>query len=423
MMLTRREITAIKDSAPGRKNAICAALGGHSLYHRRAADSTAKIDQRVMQRSPSAAAIAATPERVIIRGKMTTSQTPMTVETLPWGTTPEQEPVSLFVVTSPRGAVLRMTDYGARIVSLDVPDRDGKLANVTLGFDRLEAYLKHTAYFGATVGRFAGRITKGKIALAGNEYSLSINNGPNHLHGGSKGFDRHVWESRTSAHATKAGIEFSYVSQDGEEGYPGTLTATATYTLTSDNDLQIEYTAATDKATILNLTNHAYWNLSGVGSGDILGHELMVAADRYLEMDENLSSTGKLCEVQGTLFDFTAARSIGERIEQLKNSPTKGYDLAYALRNQNGTLTLATQLRDPASGRRMEVWTDRPGLILYTANYLDGSDTNGGFGRHSALCLETEHFPDSPNHPHFPSTVLQPGETFRSQTIHRFRAE
>jgi aldose 1-epimerase len=354
---------------------------------------------------------------------MTKSQTPMSVEMQPWGTTPEQEPVSLFIVKSPRGAVLKMTDYGARIVALDVPDRIGKSANVTLGFDRLNEYLNHTAYFGATVGRFAGRITNGRFRLGNKEYGLTINRPPSHLHGGEKGFDRRVWKSQTFADADQAGIKFSYVSPDGEEGYPGNLTVMATYTLTSDNVLRIDYTATTDRETILNLTNHAYWNLAGVGISDILGHELTIAADEYLEMDDKLTSTGNLSGVQGTPFDFNAVRVIGERIGQLKDGPTKGYDLAYALRNQSGSLAFAAQLRDPASGRLMEVWTDQPGLIFYTANYLDGNGVNGSFGQHSALCLETEHYPDSPNHSHFPSTVLRPGETFRSTTLYKFRAE
>jgi aldose 1-epimerase len=345
----------------------------------------------------------------------------MTVEILPWGSTPDDEAVSLFTAKSPRGAVLKMTDYGARIVSLDVPDRDGKLANITLGFDHLDGYVNHTAYFGATIGRFAGRITRGKFGLGGREHSLTINRPPNHLHGGAKGFDRQVWKTKTFAAADAAGIEFSYVSKDGEEGYPGNLTVTATYTLTSDGDLQIVYTAATDKETILNLTNHAYWNLTGAGNGNILGHALMVAADEYLEMNEYLSSTGKLNSVTGTAFDFTSVRTIGERIGQLEDGPTKGYDLAYALRDQSGTLALAARLRDPTSGRMMEIWTDQPGLVFYTANYLDEDAANGGFGQHSALCLETEHYPDSPNHANFPTAALKPGETFRSTTVYKFR--
>jgi aldose 1-epimerase len=378
--------------------------------------------QQVKSLAPSAATIAAHPELVIIRGNMTKSQTPMTVKTLPWGSTPDQEQVSLFIVKSPRGAVLQMTDYGARIVSFEVPDRDGGSANITLGFDSLENYLKHTAYFGATVGRFAGRITNGKFTLAGKEHSLSINNGPNHLHGGKKGFDRRVWKTKTFAEASRAGIEFGYLSHEGEEGYPGNLTVTATYSLTSENELRIDFAASTDQETIVNLTNHAYWNLAGMGDSTILAHELMIAADEYLEMDEKLTSTGKLRRVQGTPFDFTSVRAIGERIGQLKNGPTKGYDLAYALRNQTGSVAFAARLRDPASGRSMEIWTDQPGLILYTANYLDGRGVNGVFGQHSALCLETEHYPDSPNHSHFPSTVLKPGESCCSTTIYNFSA-
>ncbi len=346
--------------------------------------------------------------------------TSFAVDTEDWGKLPDGQAVALFTVRNPHGFILRMTNYGARIVSLDMPDRHGKLSNITLGFDRLEDYFKHTAYFGTTVGRYAGRITQGKFTLNGKEYSLSTNNGSNHIHGGVKGFDRQVWKAITFNHANEAGIKFSYTSPDGEEGYPGKLNTTVTYTLTGGNELRMDYVISTDQDTIINLTNHAYWNLNGADSGDILGHELTIAADKYLEMDEKLTSTGKLIDVNGTVFDFNAPHLIGERIEPLKSTVTKGYDLAYALRNQDSKLAFAARVRAPESGRTMEIWTDQPGVVFYTANYLKGDSMNGGYGQHAAFCLETEHYPDSPNHPNFPSTVLRAGKTFGSTTVHKY---
>jgi aldose 1-epimerase len=346
----------------------------------------------------------------------------MKVTSQPFGSTPEGQPATLYSMTNDRGLAIKLTDYGATIVSLEAHDRNGKLANVALGFDTLEGYLGHTAYFGCAVGRYANRIALGKFKLDGKEYTLATNNAPNHLHGGTAGFNRKLWMAEPIEEKDQVGVRFSYRSPDGEEGYPGALDVEVAYLLNNDNELIMDYTAKTDRPTVLNLTNHCYWNLAGAGSGTILEHELTITGDKYVEADENLIPTGNLADALDTPMDFTKPRTIGSQIKELTNTP-QGYDHCYVLAANPGKLVLAARVRDPKSGRVMEVHTTQPGVQLYTGNFLDGDAKNGGHQQHTAFCLETQHFPDSPNQPDFPSTVLRPGEEFHQTTVHKFRVE
>lgn len=347
------------------------------------------------------------------------------IEKQAWGKTKAGQEVDLYTCTNKNGLVLQVTTYGATVVSVQTPDRTGKKANITLSFPKLEGYLQRHPYFGSTVGRYCNRIAKGKFTLEGKEYTLATNNGPNHLHGGKIGFDALVWSAEEVRAAGSVGVKFTLVSPDGDEGFPGKLTATVTYSLTDADELKMEYTATTDKTTVVNLTNHNYWNLGGAGAGDILKHELMLTADEYLPIDATAIPLGKPAAVKGTAMDFTTPHAIGERIAELKQPPheTKGYDHCYVLRNQAGKLELAAKVKDPKSGRVMEIYTTEPGIQLYCGNFLDGTDGNGGFKQHDAFCLETQHYPDSPNQAAFPSTVLKPGQTYRSTTVHKFRVE
>jgi aldose 1-epimerase len=312
-----------------------------------------------------------------------------------------------------------LATYGARITSIKVPDRNGDFADVVLGYDAIESYKTATKkpYFGCVLGRNAGRIAKGKFELDGVQYTLACNNGPNHNHGGVIGFDKVEW----SAERLDSSVRFSYGSREGEEGYPGNLNVTVTYTLTDDNELQIDYHATTDKATPVNLSNHSYFNLAGEGAPTVLDHELMIDADAMTPIDDSSVPTGKIVPVVGTPFDFRTAKSVGRDIDQengqLKNG--SGYDHNFVLNGDN----VAATLYDPLSGRLMEVLTDQPGIQLYTANFLKGGLTGKSgrpYQRRSALCLETQHFADSPNKPDFPSTILRPGEEYKTQTIYRF---
>jgi aldose 1-epimerase len=307
--------------------------------------------------------------------------------------------------------------WGATLIEMSTPDRAGKLVDVTLGFDDPMQYLAPHPFFGSIAGRYANRIAKGKFMLEGKSYSLATNNGPNHLHGGIRGFDKRVWQGeRLSPGAAR----FSYTSADGEEGYPGKLKATVTYTLTDKNELRLEFDAMTDKPTVVNLTNHAYWNLAG--RGDILDHQLRLNASRFTAVDAGLIPTGELRPVTGTPLDFRTAKPVGRDIATALDG-ARGYDHNFVIdRDKPGELTLAAELHDPSSGRTMRVSTTEPGVQLYTANHLKNLAGRGGqkYGPHAGLCLETQHFPDSPNHPDFPSTVLRPGETFRSTTVFEF---
>ncbi|WP_425615508.1 aldose epimerase family protein [Anatilimnocola sp. NA78] len=323
------------------------------------------------------------------------------------------------------GLRVKMISHGATITSVETPDRNGKLANITLGFPDYKGYQQRHPYFGSTVGRYGNRIAKGKFKLDGKEYILAVNNGDNHLHGGVKAFDTVNWDVSKVEAADGVGAKFTYNSPDGDEGYPGNLKTVVTYTLTYDDELKIDYEATTDKATVVNLTNHAYWNLAGAGSGTILKHELMLNADKWIPVDAGSIPTGELAPVKGTAMDFTTPHVIGERIDEMKKPPhtSKGYDHCFVLRNQSGKLELAAKVKDPSSGRTMQIFTTEPGIQLYCGNFLDGDPKGNGHKQHEAFCLETQHYPDSPNQPSFPSTVLKPGDTYRSQTVHKFGVE
>jgi aldose 1-epimerase len=341
-----------------------------------------------------------------------------------FGKTADGTEVDLYTLTNTAGTTARIMTYGAILTELTAPDRDGKMTDVVLGFDNLKDYLAGHPYFGATVGRVANRIAKGKFTLDDKEYKLATNNGPNALHGGLKGFDKVVWKAEPVT-ADGAAVKFTYVSKDGEEGYPGNLTATVTYTLTNDNALRIDYRATTDKATPVNLTNHSYFNLAGPKSGDILGHELTLKADKYTPVDKTLIPTGEIKPVQDTPLDFRTPHRIGERIDQLKGDPG-GYDHNFVLEHQGKEPALAAVVREPKSGRVMEMFTTEPGVQFYTGNFLDGKQTGKDgvtYKKHGGLCLEAQHFPDSVNHANFPSMILKPGETYRQTTIYKFSAK
>jgi len=344
----------------------------------------------------------------------------MNIHTEPFGRTPEGEEISLYVLTSAKGLRARIINYGAILVSIDVPDRHGKLDDVVLGFDSLDKYFARHPYFGATVGRYANRIGNARFVLDGVEYKLTANEGPNQLHGGFKGFDKKVWKAEeVTAAEDRAWVRLSYLSKDGEEGYPGNVRCTVTYLLTNDDELRINYEAETDKKTVVNLTNHSYWNLAGQGGSNVLGHELMINASKFTVVDKGLIPTGSFASVVDMPLDFQAAKSIGARIRQLVH----GYDHNYVLNGRPDALKLAARVYEPSAGRVMEIYTTEPGLQFYSGNYLDGSIIGKGgkaYGRHAGLCLETQHYPDSPNKPTFPSTVLAPGKKFTSLTVHKF---
>jgi aldose 1-epimerase len=331
------------------------------------------------------------------------------------------QPVDIFTLRNANGIEIKATNYGGIITSIVVPDRNGRPGDIVLGFDDLQAYVKDSPYFGAIVGRYGNRIAKGHFALDGHTYTLAVNNGPNHLHGGLKGFDKVIWHAEPLAGST--GLVLSRRSPDGEEGYPGNLDVRVTYRLTDDNRLVIDYHATTDKATPVNLTQHSYFNLAG--EGDVLGHELTIDADRYTPVDANLIPTGELAPVEGTPFDFRKSTAIGARIDtpnlQLKNAG--GYDHNWVLNRKGTGLQLAARVVEPKTGRTLEVSTTQPGLQFYSGNFLDGTLKGKGgrvYVKHAGLCLETQHFPDSPNHPDFPSTILRPGEQYDTQTVFRF---
>jgi aldose 1-epimerase len=349
----------------------------------------------------------------------------MTTEREPFGTTPAGEEVDLYTLVNAKGLRARIMTYGAIVVSVETPDRDGKLADVTLGYDTLEEYIKDNPYFGSVVGRYGNRIGNARFTLDGVEYALAANDGENHLHGGIKGFDKVVWRAEPAEREDAVGLKLNYVSKDGEEGYPGTLTCTLTYLLTNDNELRISYEAETDKPTPVNLTHHSYFNLAGQGTGDILGHELMINADRFTPVDATLIPTGELRSVEGTPMDFRTAKPIGRDIgqddEQLRLG--KGYDHNWVLNDADGSLALAARVFEPTTGRVMEVYTTEPGLQFYSGNFLDGSNVGKGgkvYEHRYGFCLETQHFPDSPNKRNFPSVILRPGERYTSTTVYRF---
>lgn len=355
------------------------------------------------------------------------AQTPTSSLTMPtaitFGKTTDGTETKLYTLTNAHGLKTTITTYGGTVTSLLAPDRNGKLGNVVLGFDDVSGYqspafLKSSPYFGALIGRYGNRIARGRFTLEGKEYQLAANNGPNTLHGGLKGFDKVVWQAEPGTSAQGQTLKLTYLSKEGEEGFPGNLNVTVVYTLTNQNELKIDYTATTDKATPVNLTNHSYFNLGYGTDKNVLDHEVTLAADRYTVVDQDLIPTGELRPVQGTPFDFTTPHTIGERIGQVPG----GYDHNWVLRGNGGQRPAAT-VYEPVSGRTLEVTTDQPGVQFYTGNFLDGTLKSADgvtYNKNYGFCLETQHFPDSPNQLTFPSTVLKPGETLNSTTVYRF---
>ncbi len=344
-----------------------------------------------------------------------------------FGKTGDGTPVDLYTLTNQNGIEVRAITYGGIIISLRVPDRHGKFDDVVLGYDSLDGYLAKTPYFGAIIGRYGNRIGNAKFTLDGVQYSLAVNNGPNALHGGLKGFDKVVWKAEPFERQDAAGVVFTYTSRDGEEGYPGNLSVKVTYTLTNQDELIFDYHATTDKATPVNLTNHSYFNLAGDGERDVLGHEVMLNADHFTPIDKTLIPTGQIASVSGTPLDFTKPTAIGARIEQKDDQMVfgNGYDHNYVINRKGAGLALAVRVYEPTTGRVLEVHTTEPGVQFYTGNFLDGSITGKGghvYKRRTGFCLETQHFPDSPNKPNFPSSILRPGKTYESRTVYQFSA-
>ena len=344
------------------------------------------------------------------------------LETLDYGTVDGQA-VKLFTLVNDGGAQVSIIEYGGIVVGIQVPDRDGNLGDVVLGYDDLDSYVEDTPYFGAITGRYANRIAGGLFQLDGATYELPVNNAPNSLHGGIKGFDKVVWKGEPTEAGD--GVTLTYVSADGEEGYPGRLESKVTYTWTDANELVIDYESATDKPTVINLTNHSYFNLKDGGASTILGHQLMINADRYTPVDETSIPTGELAPLDGTPLDFRESTEIGIRIndEDRQLDFGSGYDHNYVLNASADGITLAATVYEPESGRAMDVLTEEPGVQFYSGNFLDGHHVGKGgvaYQRRNGLCLETQHFPDSPNQPEFPSTVLRPGETYATTTVYRF---
>ena len=352
------------------------------------------------------------------------------VEKQSFGKTPNGQEVYLYTLKNASGMQVKITNYGGRITTVEVPDRNKKFDDVVLGFDNVEGYTTGAAagaYFGAIIGRYANRLAHGTFTLDGHTYHISTNEGANTLHGGKSGFDKKVWDVKEASSHGEPALELHYLSPDGQEGFPGNLNLTVRYSLDNKNGLHLDYTATTDKDTVLNLTNHSYFNLEGAGSPTILNERIQINADHYTPIDSTLIPTGKIASVAGTPLDFRKPTEIGSRInennEQLKLA--KGYDFNFVLNHPGDLSAVAVKVDDPKTGRVMEVFTTQPGVQFYTGNFLDGSIHGiGGVYKHrSALCLETQHYPDSPNHPNFPSTVLRAGQTFHSTTIYRFSTE
>jgi aldose 1-epimerase len=345
----------------------------------------------------------------------------------PFGQTDDMATVNVYTLTNVNGMEAKITNYGATLVALMVADRNGKPGDVTLGYDSLQEYVNGSCYFGCIAGRFANRIAGGRFSLNDKEYILARNDGDNHLHGGFCGFDKAVWHPREIENDVGPGLELAYLSQDGEEGYPGNLTVTVVYTLTTQNELRIDFSAKTDQPTILNLTHHSYFNLAGAGSGDILDHELMINADRFCPVDRSLIPTGELRSVKGTPLDFLQPMTIGNRIEfdHEQLALAKGYDHNWVLNKETDGPCLAARACDRNSGRTLEVYTTQPGIQFYSGNFLRNHIAGKAghvYYHRGGFCLETQHFPDSPNRPNFPSTILDPGSTYDHTTIYRFSA-
>lgn len=353
----------------------------------------------------------------------------LSISQAPFGKTPSGQEVSLFTLKNSKGAFVTITNYGGIVTSINVPDKAGKIGNIVLGFDSLtgytqEAYTKACPYFGAIIGRYGNRIALGKFSIDGTEFKLATNNGPNHLHGGVKGFDKVVWTPEVISDSTGKSLKLSYLSVDGEEGYPGNLKVTVTYSFNDNNELKIQYAAETDKSTVLNLTNHSYFNLAGVGSGDILNHVMTINADGYTPVDAGLIPTGVIAPVAASPFDFTKPTKIGAHIKEVPGIPV-GYDHNFVLSSKDA-VKVAAVVTDSVSGRKMEVLTTEIGVQFYTGNFLNGSITTSGShkaNQYAAFCLETQHFPNSPNQASFPTTLLKPGEKYNSTTTYRFSVQ
>jgi aldose 1-epimerase len=325
----------------------------------------------------------------------------------------------IFTLSNQTGIEAKITSFGATLVSLKLPDRNGKFADVVLGYDALDGYVNDTYYFGCTAGRVAGRISNAKFELDGKVYKLAANLGKNHIHGGLIGFNKVLWASQGFESGTSCGVTFNYSSPDGQEGYPGDLDVSVKYTLTDDNELKIYYEATASEKTVVNLTNHSYFNLAGHNGGSVLGHKIQINADRFTELDKDLIPTGRICSVEGTPFDLRQLTPIGQDIGKLE----LGYDLNFVLnKNLPEEFSFAAKVAEPQSGRVMEIFTTEPAIQFYTGNFLDGVRGKAGavYKKHEAFCLETQHFPDSPNRPDFPSVVLSPGEVYRHLTVHKF---
>lgn len=334
-----------------------------------------------------------------------------------FGQLPDNGEASLFTVSNSNGLILKISNYGGIIQSIQAPDKNGEMADMVLGFDNFDAYLQDHPYLGTLVGRYAGRIAGGVFTLDGTEYRLVQNNGRNHLHGGSAGFDKKLWDASEFADKNGAGVTLTYLSHDMEEGYPGNLKIRVTYTLDDNNQVCLDYQATADKPTPLNLTHHAYFNLNG-GSSTIYDHELMIASDSYVAGDSELIPTGEIHSVDGSPLDFRTPKPIGADIDKVEG----GFDHCYVLGTNSKVPHAAARVIHPESGRIMEVFTTEPGMVFYSSNFLEGLTGKGGqaYGKHQALCLETQHYPDSPNHPEFPNTILRPGETYTQKTIYKF---
>jgi aldose 1-epimerase len=353
----------------------------------------------------------------------TPTNTVGTISQAPFGKTADGTPVEIYTLRNAKGCEARIMTYGGIVVSLKVPDKTGNFGDVVLGYDKLDDYVKNNPFFGALVGRYGNRIAKGKFTLAGKEYTLALNNAPNNLHGGPIGFDKRVWKATTLLTADGPVLQLNYLSKDGEEGFPGNLKVTAAYTLMADNGLLLTYTATTDKATLCNLTQHSYFNLAG--KGDVLNDLVYINADKFTPVDNTLIPTGELKPVEGTPFDFRTATAVGARInaddEQIKFG--NGYDHNWVINKPLGKLGLVARVTEPTTGRIMEVLSTEPGVQFYTGNFLDGSITGKGgqvYQRRSGLCFEPQHYPDSPNHPQFPSAELKPGQTYQNTILYRF---
>ncbi len=345
----------------------------------------------------------------------------MKIQTKSLGNTPDGQPVTQYTLINSHGHSVSVMNWGATLMDVNVPDRDGKQANVNLAFDSLEPYLAGHPYFGSTVGRFCNRIGEGRFTIDGKEYQVTLNHGKHHLHGGKTNFTYQYWSGESYQQDDRTGVRFRLTSPDGQEGFPGTVQATVDYSWNNQNELTVAFTATTDAPTHINLTNHSYWNLGGMGSGTVRDHVAVIEADQWLDVDADLIPTGKLNAVEATPLDFRQPTALGKRIDQLE--ATKGYDHCYVVRGEAGKLRSAAKVVDPQSGRVLEIETTQPGMQLYTANHLPGNERSAGHGQHEAFCLETQHYPNAPNREQFPSTLLRPGETLNEITVHRFSVE